>query len=197
MSSFVFYKIPFEGKIEAVYQLIQNRDWNVSVKTPENGVIYMKVPEDAEDEVLFNQDLVFDENTQSKFGTFKSITETEFEDAQNIDISNNTSKIKDEVKIEKNKINSDVEISQKENNIPDSNIKKFNSIEENKKENQQKKNLNKMNITDCFSSQGINFNEVGKNISKNYKDPYDYFFSQNYLITFFIIAIICLIIFRF
>ena len=92
MSSFIYYKIPFEGKIEALYELIKNRDWNISLKIPENGIIYMKVPEDADDEVIFNQDLVFDETTNSKFGIFEKITESDYEAANNIEIHRSTEK---------------------------------------------------------------------------------------------------------
>ena len=35
-----------------------------------------------------------------------------------------------------------------------------------------------------------------KKIAGNYKDPYDIFFTQNYLIVFFIVAVIFLILFR-
>ena len=59
---------------------------------PENGIIYMKVPEDADDEVIFNQDLVFDETTNSKFGIFEKITESDYEAAKNIEIPRPTEK---------------------------------------------------------------------------------------------------------
>ena len=87
MSSFIYYKIPFEGKIEEVYELINNRDWNnISLKMPENGIIYMKIPEDVNEEVTFNEELVFDETTNSKFGIFEKITESDYEIAKNIEI---------------------------------------------------------------------------------------------------------------
>jgi hypothetical protein len=86
MSSFIFYKLPFEGKIEAVNDLIRTRDWKITLKMPENGTLLMKVPEDIEEEVLFNQDIVFDEKTNSKFGMFSKITETEFESSESLEI---------------------------------------------------------------------------------------------------------------
>ena len=101
MSSFVFLKIPFEGKIEAVNDLIKSREWKVFFKRPEKGTLLMKVPDDIEEELKFNEDIVFDEKRNSKFGTFTEITESEYESAQNIDIndtSDSNEKYKNEEK---------------------------------------------------------------------------------------------------
>jgi len=59
MSSFVFYKIPFEGKIEVLYDVIKTQEGNILVKVPENGILYMKVPIDVNEEVTFYQNMVF------------------------------------------------------------------------------------------------------------------------------------------
>ena len=98
MSTFLYYKTTFEGKIDAVFELIHNRDWNISVKMPEEGILYMKVSEETEDEVLFNQNLVFDEPTGSKFGKFEKISESEYEVAQNIELPSDTIKEKPKAK---------------------------------------------------------------------------------------------------
>ena len=186
MSSFVFYKIPFEGKIEVLYDLIKNQDWNILVKVPENGILYMKVPIDVNEEVTFYQNMVFDERTNSKFGIFQTITESDFEAAQNIETPIST-ETKDVEKTNKS--------SQKYNNLLDDKIKEFRD-----KKNKEKNSYLGINLSDLkniISMPTMNIQAFGKNIYKNYKDPYDYFFSQNYLIALFIFAIICLIIFRF
>ena len=198
MSSFIYYKIPFEGKIEAVYELIKNRDWNISLKMPENGIIYMKVPEDCDDEVIFNQDLVFDETTNSKFGIFEKITESDYEVAKNIEIPRPTEKKTISVSKKANEINKKIEAYQQEKREFDKEVKKF-SFEEKPKD--LKTNLNSgINLSDLknmISLQNINVGELRKNIIENYKDPYDYFLSQNYLMVLLIFAVICLIIFNF
>ena len=198
MSSFIYYKIPFEGKIEAVYELIKNRDWNISLKMPENGIIYMKVPEDCDDEVIFNQDLVFDETTNSKFGIFEKITESDYEVAKNIEIPRPTEKKTISVSKKANEINKKIEAYQQEKREFDKEVKKFNFEE---KPKDLKTNLNSgINLSDLknmISLQNINVGELRKNIIENYKDPYDYFLSQNYLMVLLIFAVICLIIFNF
>ena len=116
MSSFVFYKIPFEGKIEVLYDFIKTRDWNILVKVPENGILYMKILQDDNEEVLFYQNLVFDKATNSKFGIFQSITELDFEAAQNIETP---------ISIETKDVGKTNKSSQKYNNLSDDKIKDF------------------------------------------------------------------------
>lgn len=65
---------------------------------------------------------------------------------------------------------------------------------EKNKENGKKYNFNK-NILNNFSIPKINFGQFTNQIEKQYKDPYDYFFSQSYLVYFFIFAAICLVLF--
>ena len=184
MSSFVFYKVPFEGKVEKVYELIKSRDWDVTIKMPENGILLMKILEESEGEVIFYQNIVFDENTKSKFGIFESISELEYETAKTIEIPNS------EENAEKN---GDIDNFQKK--MEEENL----SLKLNKRQNSfLGRQLS--NISEYIPSQlptKANYEKLKKYISKEYKDPYDFFFSQNYIIAFFIFAVICLIIFRF
>jgi len=180
MSSMIYFKIPFEGPIDSIFKLIKDREWNAELKFPEKGIMLMKTSAENEDEISFNQNIVFDESTNSKFGNFDKITEKEFESAvslENLEINDN----------------------------------------EKEKENEQKNDLEQGSNTNNTNNQGesfgfkktrtvskkIEFNfgktspfeEFGKKISNEYNDPYDFFFSQKYLVPFFIFAIICQIIF--
>ena len=209
MSSFIFFKIPYEGKIESVYKLLKDRDWisDISIKEPEKGIIFMKVPADLEEEVSFNQDIVFDEETNTKFGIFQKITESDFEGAQNIgkpeslNINTTNSIEKDEkMKLLKEKNEKNIENYQKINEKIDNKINEFN-----KKEISGNNSMNSLlgrtlsyipKIDSLTLPSSINFSELEKSINTKYKDPFDYFFSQNYLSLFFIFAIFCLILFR-
>ena len=203
MSS-IFYKIQFEGKIEALYDLIKNKDWNVSVKIPEKGLIYMKIPIDIEDEVIFHQDLIFDENTQSKFGVFVPIAESDFEAASSLEMPSSRENVPNEKKSEKllenNNKNIESSVFEKKSKELDNKAKEINT-KENKNQNILRtlsKNLTDLpNLITVNLPTNINFDEFGKSIIGTYKDPYDYFFSQNYIIIFFIFAVICLILFKF
>lgn len=200
MSSFVFFKIPFEGKIEAVNDLIKDRELEVFFKRPEKGTLLMKVPDDIEEELKFHQDMVFDEKTYSKFGIFTEITESEYESAQNIDI-NDTSDSNEKYKNEEKSTKLE-EISQKIESSPslykeDDTNKEINDqkIDEKKSESKKVNSLPEFGES-IYSSNSNTFEELGKNIAKNYKDPFDFFFNQNYLINFFILSVICLVIFQ-
>ena len=82
----IFYKIPYEGEIKSILKLIKDRDWgDINIKFPEKGILLMKVPQDIEDEVTFNENIIFDDTTKTKFCSFTPISETEFEQAQNIE----------------------------------------------------------------------------------------------------------------
>ena len=202
MSSSIFYKISFEGKIEALYDLIKNKDWNVSIKMPEKGIIYMKIPVDIEDEVIFHQDLVFDENTQSKFGTFTSITESDYEAAPNLEMPSSSENSPNEEKNQKlyEKVNKKIETFEKKSKEFDSKTSEFNSKEKESPNILRSLSKNLGDLPNLISESlptNINLGNFEKDISGTYKDPYDYFFSQNYLIIFFIFAVICLIIFKF
>ena len=198
MSSFIYYKIPFEGKIEAVYELIKNRDWNISLKVPENGIIYMKVPEDADDEVIFNQDLVFDETTNSKFGIFEKITEPDYEAANNIEIPRPTEKKTIATSKKTNEINEKIETLQQEKKAFDKQVKEIIFEEKPKELNTNLySGINLSDLKNMVSLSNIKVGELRKNIIENYKDHYDYFLSQNYLMSLFVFAVISLIIFNF
>ena len=208
MSSFIFFKIPYEGKIESVYKLLKDRDWisDISIKEPEKGIIFMKVPADLEEEVSFNQDIVIDEETNTKFGLFQKITESDFEGAQNVGKPessniNTTNSIEEEkIKLLNEKNEKNIENYQKINEKIDSKINEFN-----KKEISQNNSMNSLvgrtlsyipKLDSLTLPTSINLSELGKSINTKYKDPFDYFFSQNYLSLFFIFAIFCLILFR-
>ena len=134
MSKFIFYKVPFEGKIEAVYNLIKNQDWDVLIKMPEKGIIYMKVPEEADEEVSFHQNLMFDDNTNSKFGFFEKITESDFESAQkNIEIPSSVENKKPEANKKIDEIDKNIKNYQKEKEIFDKKISQL-SAEKNQKD---------------------------------------------------------------
>ena len=191
MSSFIYYKIAFEGKIEAVYELIRSRDWKIDLKMPDNSFLLMKVPEDIEDEVLFLKDMVFDEKTNSKFGKFTKIAGEEFESSSTLDIpdlSISSGSIKKTVsndKIEEISQIVDKKPSFKEDNI-DQKINQY-------KQNSMIKIKNFFNVNLANS---INIGEIKKNISVNYKDPYDYFFTKNYLISFLVVALVIFMLFK-
>jgi seryl-tRNA synthetase len=202
MSSFVFYKIQFEGKIESLYEFIQNKDWNVSIKMPEKGILYMKLPIDIEDEVVFHQDMTFDENTQSKFGNFVQITESDYEAASNLEMPKSSENAPKEEKSQNfyETINKNIEKAEKKSKELDSKINEFNTKETTSQQILRSLSKSLEDLPNLISESipsNINLENFEKNIVGTYKDPYDYFFSQNYLITFFIFAVICLIVFNF
>ena len=202
MSSFVFYKIQFEGKIESLYEFIQNKDWNVSIKMPEKGILYMKLPIDIEDEVVFHQDMTFDENTQSKFGNFVQITESDYEAASNLEMPKSSENPQKEEKSKNfyETINKNIENAEKKSKELDSKINEFNTKETTSQQILRSLSKSLEDLPNLISESipsNINLENFEKNIVGTYKDPYDYFFSQNYLITFFIFAVICLIVFNF
>ena len=202
MSSFIFYKIQFEGKIESLYEFIQNKDWNVSIKMPEKGILYMKLPIDIEDEVVFHQNMTFDENTQSKFGNFVQITESDYEAASNLEMPKSSENPQKEEKSKNfyETINKNIENAEKKSKELDSKINEFNTKETTSQQILRSLSKSLEDLPNLISESipsNINLENFEKNIVGTYKDPYDYFFSQNYLITFFIFAIICLIVFNF
>ncbi len=119
MSSYAFYKVPFEGKVEKVYELIKSRDWDASIKMSENGILFMKISVDSEDEVSFYQNMIFDENTKSKFGNFETISESDYETALNIEIptSGEKEEKKENIDKEKNKNTENFQKKMEEENM--------------------------------------------------------------------------------
>ena len=175
MSSMIYFKIPFEGPIDSIFKLIKDREWNAELKFPEKGIMLMKTSSENEDEISFNQNIVYDEATNSKFGKFDKITEKEFESAvsmENLETNDNEQK-------------SDLEKAPKSN----TNNNQGESFGFKKTKSVSKK------IEFNFGKSTNPFEEFGKKISNEYNDPYDFFFSQKYLVPFFIFAIICQIIF--
>ena len=79
MSSNLFYKIPFEGQIQKIQELVKNRDWDLEMKVPKEGILIVKIPEEIKEELLFSQQSIIDEETNTKLGTFEIITESDYE----------------------------------------------------------------------------------------------------------------------
>ena len=179
-STFVYKKIPYQGSLLKIKELIKNHHWNIEIKVSEEGTLLTKIPKSIEDEIYWFNGENIDEKTNTKFGTFISINETDYEEGKNIelDILNKEEK-ENEIKSENNKKNKNKEYKRQISEIL-------------LNENQVKKE----NFLDKF---GIKFDlkEINKKVKEKYKDPYDYFFSQDYLIMCFIFAVICLIIFNF
>ena len=179
-STFVYKKIPYQGSLLKIKELIKNHHWNIEIKVSEEGTLLTKIPKSIEDEIYWFNGENIDEKTNTKFGTFISINETDYEEGKNIelDILNKEEK-ENEIKSENNKKNKNKEYKRQISEI-------LLNDTQTKKEN----------FLDKF---GIKFNirEINKKVKEEYKDPYDYFFSQDYLIICFIFAVICLIIFNF
>ena len=187
-----FYKIPYEGEIKSILKLIKDRDWDIKIKFPEKGILLMKVPEDIDEEVTFNENLVFDDATQTKFCSFSRISESEFEEAQNMENleekknENENNIKKEESKNTEKKLRSDIS---KE-------ITETIFSEENEKPKENEKIKTSYNFANYIPSiPQINLNEISKGIGKEYKEPYDYLFTQRYLVYYFIVAVIFLILF--
>ena len=52
MSSYIFYKIPYEGSLKKVKELIEEREWDFQIKVPKDGIILVKIPLETEEELL-------------------------------------------------------------------------------------------------------------------------------------------------
>ena len=188
MSSYVFYKIPYEGSLQKIKEIIKNREWNLEMKVPKEGILLLKVPIDIEDEISFCQKSTLDEETNTKFGALESIKESDFEDEIDT-ISNDTNnENKDKEKNSaQNKKNKNWQYKRQ--------ITEILMNEETLEKEIPKKTA--LNFIRKLSLPKVNLNQFNKKIEHDYKDPYDYLLSQNYLIMCFIIAIICLFLFNF
>ena len=184
MESFIFYKIPYEGSIAKIKELFNDREWNLQMKVPKVGILLVKIPLEIDEEIVFNQGTIIDEETNTKFGTFEKIIEKEFEEEKNIVVEINEEK---ESNINKSKKNQNFEYKRQMSEI---------LLNEETLEKEIPKK-NKFSFMREFSFPKINLEELKKKIELDYKDPYDYFLSKNYLIMCFILAIICLILFNF
>ena len=179
-SSFIYKKIPYQGSLLKVKELIKNHQWNIEIKVSEEGILLTKIPKSIEEEICWYNGENIDEKTNTKFGAFESINEIDFVEGKNIELDLlNEEEDENEKILEKNKKNKNKEYKRQISDIL-------------LNENQVKKG----NFLDKF---GIKFDlkEINKKVKEKYKDPYDYFFSQDYLIMCFIFAVICLIIFNF
>ena len=188
MPSYIFYKIPYEGSLPKIKEIIKNREWNLEMKVPKEGILLLKVPIDIEDEISFCQKSTLDEDTNTKLGALEPIKESEFEDEidtlSNDIINENDEKEKNSTQNKKNK-----------NWQYKRQITEILMNEETLEKEIPKKNV--FNLVRKISLPKINLNQFNKIIEHTYKDPYDYLLSQNYLVMCFIIAIICLVLFNF
>ena len=195
--SIICYKIPYEGEIKSILKLIKDRDWgDINIKFPEKGILLMKIPKDIEDEVTFNENIIFDDSTNTKFCSFTPITETEFEQAQNIEnLENKEDKNEDKLK---KMDSSEKKLFYEESKKLTESI--FSEPDDKPKESKKLKTSNSfVNYISKISSSipEINLQEISKDIGKEYKEPYDYLFTQRYLVYYFIVAVIFLILFGF
>ena len=55
MSSYVFYKIPYEGSLKKVKELIEEREWDFQIKVPKDGIILVRIPPETEEELNFDE----------------------------------------------------------------------------------------------------------------------------------------------
>ena len=179
-TSFIYKKIPYQGSLLKVKELIKNHHWNIEIKVTEEGIILAKIPKSIEEEICWYNGENIDEKTNTKFGTFASINETDFVEGKNIELDIlNKEENENESKSEQNKKNKNKEYKRQISEIL------LNETQ-----------VKKENFLDKF---GIKFDleKINKKVREEYKDPYDYFFSKDYLIMCFIFAVICLIIFNF
>ena len=183
--SYIYYKIPYEGSLQKIQELINDRGWNLQMKSPKEGILLAKIPKDIEEEISFNQKMTIDEETKTKFGSFQPIRDFEFEEENSTELSNlNNEKQKN---VSQNKKNKNAEYKRQMSEI----LLSGETKEEEKPKGMVYNLVNKIGIPK------IDLNELKQKIETNYKDPYDYFFSQNYLIVFFIVTVIFLVLFRF
>ena len=180
-SSFIYRKIPYEGSLLKVKELIKNHHWNIEMKVSEEGILLFKIPKSIEEEICWYDRENIDEETNTKFGKFISINESDFEGGKNIesDIINKEEKEK-EKKSEQNKKNKNIEYKRQISDILLN----------------QETPEKKQSFLDIIGLKN-KIEGIIKKVKEEYKDPYDYFFSQDYLIMCFIFAVICMIIFNF
>ena len=88
MSSFIFYKVTYEGSIQKIQELFKQRDWIIDMKILEENILLLKFPKDELDEINYYNDVVIDEETQTKFKNFEIIKESDFEKGKTLDLNN-------------------------------------------------------------------------------------------------------------
>ena len=184
--SYIYYKIPYEGSLQKIQELINDRGWNLQMKSPKEGILLAKIPKDIEEEISFNQKMTIDEETKTKFGSFQPIRDIEFEEENSTELTNLNYE-KQNIFGRPNKKYKNAEYKRQMSEI----LLSGETKEEEKPKGMVFNILNKIGIPK------IDLNELRQKIETNYKDPYDYFFSQNYLVVYFIVTIIFLVLFRF
>ena len=186
MSKSKYIKVNYEGEFKSITELIENKEWDIEIKEVENGTVYMKIPEDIEEEVYFFKNLTFNESTNTKFFDFIPITEDEFQSAKSIEHNITTDEKKNEKKEETKQQNS--------NSQNDKQTKMYNDfIRSISGEKDIDKNLNNKNKVNNQNLPEVSLEDIRKKIFEEYKDPFDFFFAQKYLICFFIFASIAMI----
>lgn len=186
--SYIYYKIPYEGKLQKIKELIRDRDWNLQMKIPEEGILLVKITKNIDEELSFNQGMIIDEETNTKFGNFQLIEEDEFEEGKNISLDNIINERDEQGKsTNQSKKNQNMEYKRQMSEI---------LLNEETLEREIPKN-NKYNFISKLCIPKIDLDKLNKKIKRDYRDPYDYFFSKNYLINCFILSIICLVLFNF
>ena len=184
--SYIYYKIPYEGSLQKIKELINDREWNLQMKSPKEGIILVKISKDVDEEICFNQGMMIDEETKTKFGSFQPIRDIEFEEENSTELTNLNYE-KQNIFGRPNKKYKNAEYKRQMSEI----LLSGETKEEEKPKGMVYNLVNKIGIPK------IDLNELKQKIETNYKDPYDYFFSQNYLIVCFIVTLIFLVLFRF
>ena len=187
MSKSKYIKVNYEGQFQSITELIESKEWNIDIKEVEEGTVYMKIPEDIEEEVYFFKNLTFNENTNTKFFDFIPITQNEFESAQSLAHSIISDEKKNEKKEETKPQNSNLG-NDKQTKMYNDFIRSITGEEKN-----DKKDLNNSNKANNQNLPEVSLEDIKKKISEEFKDPFDLFFNQNYLICFFIFASIAMI----
>lgn len=194
MSKYILVK--YDGEKKSINQLIESRDWDIELKEPESGVLLMKVPEEIEEELYFFKNLVFDEKTNTKFSEFQSISQDEFEKAKDLNGNNyNNNDETPRITCENNE-SANTPLNEKKANIFDQ--FKETLSEENEKKFKKSSTFHSSLIGNSLQNfqMLLNKDQFKEKVFGQYKNPYDIFLSQNYIVVY-LIVIIALIIMGF
>jgi hypothetical protein len=75
-----FLSVEFKGNIRELNNFFQSKGWTFETKNVSDNKILIKVPTDLVEEVMFSQDMPFDDrNEDHKITSFKFIDESEFD----------------------------------------------------------------------------------------------------------------------
>lgn len=205
--SFKYTSVKYEGQYQSILDLIKSREWKVDVKEIEDNTVYMKIPQDIEEEINFYQNVEFDEKTRTKFFEFKPITEEEFQNAEELAHSEEYIEEENNNKAEERKteIKKETNVNELKKSVLDkyteemglNKLKTLKSLKKEKEGGDDEKeklinnNGNKMKALKMnFDFKLKGYNEIKDDMFGKFNDPYDYFFSKNYLMSFIIVAII-------